>query len=205
MGQEDGPAEVERAGVTHDEVLRTIESSDLDEWHVIMCWGEGPSYLDQMQVADITEAGSGQKRQEIDVASHTLRAAFKPDLSLNIAAGLRPEGDERLSFDWANFPDPKIRASLVDVFWNGALVYRDQVLTVDGGRAVLPWPHPIGTSALDSVSSTDWKMRHVQIGNMVTPFELALARLVHGFERGPREFDRYFSQSGIFVEPAAGE
>jgi hypothetical protein len=38
------------------------------------------------------------------------------------------------------FPDRHASSSYADVFYNGALVYRTQYVTVDGGRTNLPLP-----------------------------------------------------------------
>lgn len=176
--------------MTKAELIEIIRHSEQDDWETITCWGwgSGPSYLDRLGIWTSGETW------RLDIESHALRAVYKPDLSLGIAYGLIVGDGKPLDFDWAKFPDEQVTASFVDVLWNGMLVHRDQVLHVDGGRAILPWPRPWGTTEPGSRTP-------IAIGNQVTATELALARLVHGFEHAPAQFDSYLERSGFVIDP----
>jgi hypothetical protein len=177
--------------MTHDEVLQAIQRSTNADWHVITCWGfnAGPSYLTEFNVG-----GSGDDGCGLDVGSHALRAVYKPDVSLGLAYGLDYAGGRELTFDWAKFPDTTVTGSWADVLWNGMLVHRQLLLVVDGSRAILPAP----SSVYAPVSLAH---EPVQVGDVVTPFERAFARIVHGLEHRPEDFDRYFEVAGFLVTP----
>lgn len=68
-----------------------------------------------------------------------MAAVYMPNASITLAWGLRHRDEFRE--DWTDlFPDKSASSSWVDVFYNGALVYRDLYVAVDGGRASLPLP-----------------------------------------------------------------
>ena len=176
--------------MTKDELIQIIRGSEQADWETIICWGwgSGPSYLNQPIIWTSGDTWG------LEVKSHAIRAVYKPDLSLGIAWGLEHGDGEPLNFDWAKFPDTQVRASFADVIWNGMLVHREQALSVDGGRAILPWPRPWGTTEPGGHTP-------IQVGNQVTETEVALARLVHGFEHAPAEFDNYFERAGFVIDP----
>jgi hypothetical protein len=163
-----------------------VAHTSADDWNVISCWGanSGPSFLDQFSVWTSSD-GWGLEHD-----SHFIRAAYVHNVSLGVASGLdymrRPDGGaERLTFEWAkNFPDHDVTGSWVDVLWNGMLAYRQLVLVVDGGRAILPAPRgffvPTGPAEAELVGET------------VTQRQAEIARVGHSFEHHlPGEFDRY--------------
>lgn len=181
-----------------EDALSLIASSDVSDWNVIPCWAAntGPSFLDRLQTWWGPDDGWG-----LDVDQHAIRAAYKPDLSLGLAFGLdfrpeyRGEPDSRnLTFDWAeDFPDSDVAGYWLDVLWCGMLVYRDLLLSVDGGRALLPSPRgfyvPTGAA------------RAEHVGDTVTEREVAIARLVHSFEHTEKEFQGYLDRAGFVVVP----
>jgi hypothetical protein len=174
--------------MTLDEILNTVAGSTPDDWNVI----SSPSFLDQFSV------WTGGDGWGLEIDSHFLRAAYVHDVSLGIASGLgymrSPDGSaEHLHFEWAkNFPDEVVTGSWVDVLWNGMLVYRQLVLVVDGGRAILPVPRgffvPTGPTQAELVGET------------VTPRQVSIARVVHSLEHHqPGEFESYWVRAGFVV------
>jgi hypothetical protein len=76
-----------------------------------------------------------------------------------------------------------------DIFWNGSLVDRHGLVSVDQGRIYLPLPTPIfkqveGETELDRYEVTRW---HV-----------AFARLVHYVEH-QEDFDRSLERAGFHI------
>jgi hypothetical protein len=119
------------------ELMSVVCSSQPEEWNHIVCWGasSGPAYHDHLQ---FYEAFDGSKHV-LHVSSHTNVIAYIPDVSVTVAYGLKWMDDFREP--WVTqFPDPKATSSFADVFYNGALVFRTEYVTVDGGRTMLPLP-----------------------------------------------------------------
>jgi hypothetical protein len=110
-------------------------------------------------------------------SAHTFYMAYWPNLAITMAYGMVFAED--VNHDWANnFPDPKASSLYVDFFYNSALVFRDIVVSVDGGQGVLPFPNPGPTS----------------------PYEVPrrrrdIARLLHQLTSPARDFDEYFTQA----------
>ena len=72
----------------------------------------------------------------LDIEAHYSRAAWKQDVSLGLAWGLRAQDD--FTEAWTErFPDSRASSHFVDSLWNGSLVDRWQRVSVDGG---CPWP-----------------------------------------------------------------
>src|SRR5262245_27336140 len=116
--------------MTLQEIIDRIVMSQPSDWHVM---GGHPSYHDRF---DQVESG-GQTWLELE--SHRTVAAFKPDASITMAWGLTV--NENFQEPWANrFPDSQASSHFVDVFLNGALVYREMYVSVDGARCDLPLP-----------------------------------------------------------------
>jgi hypothetical protein len=123
--------------MTFDEVIETIASSERDEWWSEPCWGarSGPSYHYQPEFWELIDGDTNVLKMK----EHSNVAAYKPDVSITIAWGLKFLDD--FKEEWANkFPDPHASGGYLDVFYNNALVFRDVYVTVDGGRAKLPLP-----------------------------------------------------------------
>ena len=126
--------------MTLDQLLKTIIASSKDSWHTITCWGtgSGPSYRSQLEMRGSPDGSSGGQNL-VAASSHRVVASYKPDLAISMAFGITANTD--FKEEWANiFQDPKASTHHADVFFNGALVYRDSYVLVDGGKAKLPMP-----------------------------------------------------------------
>ena len=125
--------------MTLDQLFKNIVSSSRGSWHTITCWGvgSGPSYRSQLKTGRTME---GANNQDVESASsHHVVASFKEDLSITMALGLTANPDFKEA--WANiFHNPHASTHHVDIFYNGAMVYRDSYVLVDGGKAKLPMP-----------------------------------------------------------------
>jgi hypothetical protein len=113
-----------------DELMERIIMSEPSDWHT----AGRPTYRDKLD-----EVGGGDGQHWIEIDSHNRVAAFIPDVSITMAWGLTIVDD--FHEPWANlFPDPSASSHHVDVFFNGALVYRASYVAVDGSRCYLPLP-----------------------------------------------------------------
>jgi len=94
--------------------------------------------------------------------------------------------------DWNIWPNRHIDEHFLDIMYNGQIVYREIVLGIDGGRALLPSPK------LETVDTG--QMWHEPFTNSVTELQFELVRFLAGVQ-GNREFDGYFKQAGFVVLP----
>ena len=113
------------------------------------------------------------------IGEHYSHAVCREEPSLTMSWGMDVNPDDRkLQFDWAkDFVNSDVHAEWVDFYWNGALVDRVQLLSIDGAHGLIPTP--------------DYKMR-------VSTFELAVAVLIHDLQ-GSDESDnpvRYIKTIG---------
>lgn len=174
---------------TLHEIRQMIEISTEADWNVT----HGPTYLNRWGYWTGPDGVWG-----LDHDEHMTRAAFIPDVNVTIAFGLAVQMPHRGGLDeaheqpeWAKFPDPTVDVDYIDVFWAGALVDRDLVVTVDGGRAVLPDPTPEYEGELpENVKVIRWT---------VTRWEAALARVAHNLEHEQLDFDDYLRRAGFTV------
>lgn len=165
-----------------NEYLNEIMGSSVDDWTVISCWGagSGPSYLDKFIVWNTGD----DKFHNIEINSHSMVASYKKNLSISIAWGLEHNNDFRE--DWANdFPDSKAMSSYIDFFYNGVLVYRDIIVSVDGGRCYIPLPN----------MEFDEKT-HKIIDLSVTWQQYEFIKMINKFESSC-DYDSYFSRTNI--------
>ncbi|NUU19524.1 hypothetical protein HP550_19930 [Cellulomonas humilata] len=168
-----------------DEIRQLIsDHDDRDQyWHMVQT---GPYFTDAPDVDDDT------------FRQHSELFVFAADVDLTIQSGLEwghlARQVKRADAIWehVHFPDESAQVTYADVFWRGSLVDRVSIITVDGGRATLP----IGDRA----------SRNRDLGNLkpgvkvdwdytASAFETAVARIVDG----GRDFDRYFTQTGMIV------
>lgn len=167
-------------------ILDLVTSTTADHWyrppHEPMGSGVG--------IAEFDLAGAGLDDMAIvNVRRHYHLATHLEHPHLAIAWGLPWRRDLHLPTISGRMADPSIHSELVDVCWYGASVYRTELMDVDGGRCLLPIPHPL-------VSSLELQDDPEVIAEQVGTWELALARLVDQLG-GHREFDRYVRQAGL--------
>lgn len=151
-------------------LISLILDSNPSDWSTI---SSGPTFRDQLR--DV----SNNKDRWTEINSHHTIAVYKPDISISLGFGM--DWKEKFDEPWAKkFPDPEASSELIDVYYYGALVYRDISIIVDGGRAYLPMP----------------KSRN----------ELVVAKGYHDFIRLRSElsgaisqFDEYFERAGLQI------
>lgn len=165
-----------------EDYLQEVINSNEEDWSVISCWGagSGPSYLDQFTVWN-----KGNKEfHNIEIESHSMVASYKKNLSISIAWGLRH--NDNFIEEWANkFPDSKAMSSYLDFFYNGVLVLREIIVSVDGGRCYLPLPKR-------EIDDTNYTTKRLYISNVKSDF----VRMLNSFSN-TRDYERYLKESGI--------
>lgn len=106
------------------------------------------------------------------IGEHRSQAVCREQPSLTMAWGLDVDdsnGRRERRFDWAtDFPDETVRLLWADFFWNGSLIDRVTLASIDGGRGTIPLP---------------------SYRKEVTHFEAAVALLVDGMEDGHAEYN----------------
>jgi hypothetical protein len=145
-----------------------------DHWNLI---NDGPQYNYNLGTINDVATVTGW---------HHARAVLTEDVDVALEFGMTddPFGHrENWRADWAPFADPKVSGEYCDVFYRGALVDRVHLVSVDGGRAILPLPH------------------HREGQWTVMDWDYTVARLVDDLT-GHREFATYFENSGIYKWPA---
>ncbi len=121
---------------------------------------------------------------------HHARAVFRADVAVAIEFGLQYDDGRDWQEPWATFADRTIRGFWADITYNGQVVLRRLMLSVDGGRCVLPAPRPV----IEGVAGNA-----VVAGQAVTRHERDFARLVDELSSG-RDFERYFQHSQFVIE-----
>ncbi|GAA1781628.1 hypothetical protein [Agromyces lapidis] len=171
------------------ELRDIITNTTPADWELVT---HGPYYHDAFST--VSGGGGGLRIEE--ARSHGSKVVLRDDIDISIEWGFtwddaRDRGE--LWWPWAkSFPDPNAYTFWVDIFYRGALVDRNTLVSVDGGRAYLPVADAVridGGSPMEPAESTD------AYDFYVDEWDYGLARTVDGF--GHNEFDSYFARAGL--------
>jgi hypothetical protein len=161
-----------------EDLLALCAKSKADWWKVIPCGGggAGPSFLDAWR--------AGADGEPTLYGTHTMRAAYRPDVSLALAWGLTAQAEFRDS--WTDrLSDEPASTHFVDFFWNGALIERGLYVAVDSGRCNLPIPQ--------------WDLTGERTGALwITRWQHSFFALLNALE-AVSDFDRYLTDAGFEV------
>lgn len=160
-----------------NDVRLSIENSTNEDWLFINCWGggSGPSFHNKYEWA-------------LEADSHHSTLTYRENVALTIGWGIIVETGKRP--DWLNaFADTSpVDYQIGDIFWNGALIDRYYLASVDGGRAVLPVPTAVRKDGfIHDPTATRYE---------VTRFHRAFARLIDR-SRPVADFDRHYADAGF--------
>lgn len=161
----------------------------------------GPQYLGEVRRPD---GGT-----TLEVYSHSDRWVLKEDVRIAIAYGLDYKRGEALHFPLLDaFDDDRIYGRYADVLFDGQVVSRAMLLSVDGHRARLPCPSasrvgPIGAAREDPAAAPDGSGESPML-EVASAAEVRLARLVDSL-LGGKDFTSYLSRSGIVQVPDDGD
>jgi|GEM_PF-518926 len=192
--------------MTLDEYMKRVLVSKAWDWSAVYGWGagSGPTFryklshdVEGLSPGTVITFPSGLAASyalshppPVFVASHDMTAALKSDLSITIAWGMVANSD--FTEEWANkFKNPKATSHHVDFFYNGALVYRDVYVLVDGGRIALPMPNPYGGTEISETSPGEVPKGYAKVVRLLMEMD---GRFEH-YE----EMDAYFNQTGAVL------
>jgi hypothetical protein len=179
------------------DVRSMILASTPDEWEVPII---GPTYLNRFGMVTTFEGDAHRPHHHVEQDEHMHRAAYRPDVSLGLAWGMRAgHEDDEHHFPWSDrFADRTVRLQFIDVLWNGMLIDRREVAHVDGHRGTLPHARPMVVD-----TGQHWPEA---IGETTNPYDVQLARLTHVLAGGSlEEFESHFRRSGIVEIPDDAE
>jgi hypothetical protein len=159
-----------------EDILASCARSKPDAWKVIPCGGagSGPSFLE--------EWSADADGEPVLVGSHTMRAAYRPDVSIALAWGLTAH--EEFEETWTEtFEHGPASSSFIDFFYNGVLVERGLYVSVDGDGCKLPIPQ---------------RDLAVAPGLWITRWQHDFFALLNALE-GVSDFDLYLRDAGFEV------
>lgn len=171
--------------MTLQEYGEIISNSKKEDWNIITCWGAGagPSYQNSFSVWT-----QGGEFSNIDIDSHSMIGVYKPNIDITIAWGL--ESNSEFISEWANkFDDSHATSSFIDFFLRGHMIFRDILVTVDGGRVHIPIP------LLRRIEDTESKekFRRIVPGNKYEFFKI-LNSLESSFD-----YEETFRRTGLEI------
>jgi hypothetical protein len=166
------------------DIIDVITRSDTKEWNHISCWGafSAPSYRDKFEFYETFNGSENVLHHD----AHSDTAAYKDDLSITIAWGL--VCNEEFVEDWANNnPASNASSHFLDVFYNGALVFRTVYVVVDGGRCSLPVLRKTYDKQTNKVISLSAPRGYYKLISLLDAFGKISS------------FDSYWSQAGAVI------
>lgn len=160
---------VKIGGMNLYELRSQIRATSSDHWSLIQ---GGPLF--HQDAASISEG-------EIVSSRHDYRAVLVEDIDIALEWGMRDPNFERWQPDWIHTPDPVARVAFCDVLYRDSLVDRIRVVSIDGGRATVPFPTRQGREQI----VLDW--------------DYDLARLLHDLVN-MESYDDYVKMTDIVVK-----
>ena len=157
--------------MTLEDFLTVIAASKPTDWHATLL----PTFM--YRVVPIRASGGGTA--DFEMQEHTTTLTFLRDVRFGMAWGLI--GDKNYNEDWVQkLPNKRAQSVILDFLYNGALVFRDQLVAVDGWRCILPQP----------------------INETGPPYNVPerrarIAKLVHQLVGPDTNFDAYFKRVGM--------
>lgn len=110
---------------------------------------------------------------------------YKNDVKLSMSINYNDDGIQNSNFieKWANcFPDKKATGYWVDIRYGSTIINRTILVSVDGGRAMLPIPREFDeNNKLNVVKSVDYKIAEI-------------------FDADLRNLSQYFARSGLKLD-----
>lgn len=137
----------------------------------------------------------GPEAPEIEIQGHEYLAHYVDELDVALAWGADHRSGEAWEgawADWAKFPDSRVYGFYGELLWRGSPVYRQLMVSVDGGRAYLPTPNPVLAGDAPTAAIERWTVKQTEVW---------LPRLLDGLQRagGGANFDEYFDRAKLEV------
>lgn len=164
------------------ELRQAIMDSEFFHWHVV---DVGPYFTDAPDIDEDT------------VEQHEELLVLKSNIDITIQHGLRTRGRDDITlatqlWEEAAFPDPSAHVYFVDVFYRGTLVDRESVVSVDGGRALIP----LGNRKTVNYKANGPQPKKFEFAYTASAWQMALAMIVDH----DRDWGDYTKRAGIIEE-----
>lgn len=129
---------------------------------------------------------------EVWIEEHSHLAYHRENLDISLAWGADQNDGEPWSgvwADWSHFPDRTVRGRYIEVLWRGKPVYRQLIVSADGGRYYLPAPNPRSSNESGDAA----------VSYYIEKEDIPLARLAHELSRNSESFDSGISRTGAAI------
>lgn len=157
--------------MTLEDLLNVVASSKPSDWRATLV----PTFM--YRVVPVRVAGG--TTTDLELQEHSTMLCFTRDVRFGLAWGL--VADKNYNEDWIQkLPNKRAQGVILDFLYNGALVFRDTLIAVDGWRCILPQP----------------------LNEIGPPFNVPerrarIAKLVHQLVGPETNFDAYFKRVGM--------
>ncbi len=154
-----------------DEYVTLVATSAPADW----CVHKSPTFHYRV----VPVRGGPNRIVDFELQEHNVIMTFAKDVGVNMCFGL--VSDRNYASPWSGrFPDKRAQSTFLDFFFNGAMVFRETMVWVDGWRCVLPEPTQ---SAAPPYPIPERKYR--------------VAKLLHSLVGPGTNFDDYFRRAGM--------
>ena len=154
-----------------DEYVNLVATSAPADWRV----HKSPTFHYRV----VPVRGGPNRIVDFELHEHNVIMTFAKDVGVNMCFGL--VSDRNYTSAWSGrFPDKRAQSTFLDFFFNGAMVFRETMVWVDGWRCVLPEPT---TTAGPPFQIPEKKYR--------------VCKLLHGLVGPGTNFDDYFRRAGM--------
>lgn len=157
--------------MTLEDFLTVVAASKPADWRATLL----PTFM--FRVVPIRASGGGTT--DFELQEHSTMMTFIKDVRFGLAWGLVM--DKNFNEEWIQkLPNKRAQSVILDFSYNGALVFRDTLVAVDGWRCILPQP----------VNEAGPPYR-------VPDRRVKIAKLVHQLVGPETNFDAYFKRVGM--------
>ncbi len=154
-----------------DEYVTLVATSAPGDWRV----HKSPTFHYR-----VVPVRSGPNRiVDFELQEHNVIMTFAKDVGINMCFGL--VSDRNYASPWSGrFPDKRAQSTFLDFFLNGAMVFRETMVWVDGWRCVLPEPTQTAAAPYP-----------------IPERKYRITKLLHSLVGPGTNFDDYFRRAGM--------
>jgi len=154
-----------------DEYMTVVATSTPADWRV----HKSPTFHYRV----VPVRGGPNRIVDFEIQEHNVVLTYTKDVAINMCFGLVQ--DRNFASSWsARFPDKRAQSTFLDFFYNGALVFRETMVWVDGWRCVLPEPAQAATPPYP-----------------IPERKYRVTRLLHSLVGPGTNFDDYFRRAAM--------
>jgi hypothetical protein len=161
--------------MTLEDFMTVIAGSKPGDWRTTLL----PTFM--YRVVPVRATGGGTA--DFELQEHSTMMTLAKDVRFGMAWGLI--ADKNYNEDWIQkLPNKRAQGVILDFMFNGAMVYRDMLVAVDGWRCILPQP----------VNETGPPFK-------VPERRARIAKLAHQLVGPDTNFEAYFKRCGMQIDP----